>query len=61
MKKLLFTKKTISNLNTVTGGAAGSEPTNWCESQEDCTYSALPNCPKTSSRATEAASKKPKG
>ncbi|WP_298520687.1 hypothetical protein [uncultured Kordia sp.] len=60
MKKLHFTKKTISsmeNLHQLTGGAAGTQETRFCDTQEECTYSAVPGCPITSSRATESRSR----
>ncbi|MGH1383392.1 hypothetical protein [Kordia sp.] len=61
MKKLHFTKKTISsmeNLKQLSGGAgAANNHTFFCDTREICTYSIVPNCPITSSRATEGRSR----
>jgi len=60
MKKLQFTKKTISNLKNLDelkGGANDPYRTMACNTQEECTYSAYRNCPATSSRATEGRSR----
>ncbi|WP_298422029.1 hypothetical protein [uncultured Kordia sp.] len=59
MKKLQFTKKTISkfeNLNQVKGGA--NNHTNVCDTLEVCTYSLISDCPATSSRTADGRTKR---
>lgn len=65
MKKLHFIKKTISNLRNLEQlkGGAASEATSVnyettpCDSLKECTFTLLPDCPATSSRATEGRSR----
>ncbi|MFK7750101.1 MAG: hypothetical protein AB8B65_17040 [Kordia sp.] len=55
MRKLKFIKNTIAkleNLDQLKAGAAGNY-TGTCDSEEECTYSIVPSCPATSSRAAE--------
>ena len=61
MKKLHFTKKTISNmenLKQLSGGAADVNHTYYCDTEEICTYSEVPTCPLTTSRTSEGRTRK---
>ena len=48
----------MNNLQLLKGGAAATSETVFCDTEEVCTYSAFPNCPLTSSKATRSKSRR---